>query len=182
MGVDDLRDHLIFYGMYLTDWSENWGSFANHQYLLDFDYVSDGADTVDGSSVTLVEFLYPDHLKKHFAVEGTIKGHITFYASTVTSVLTQYRVTVCKMHEDLTPTELATTGWRTVSKTIVTEYEYVFPFWIDCWNEQHVYDTERLYVKVEFATVPGAASGISLMHSNDATWEDFKIDIPIRTK
>jgi hypothetical protein len=44
-------------------------------------------------------------------------------------------------------------------------------------TEKKVTDKERLYVELTLVT---ATDTLLLYHSNDSTWEDFKIMIPFR--
>jgi len=82
------------------------------------------------------------------------------------------------MHDDLTPTELFSTGWKTVDDTLTYEDEIgeerVYYFEIDAWEKETLTEFERLYVKVEVT----ADADTVLMNSNDADWEDVKITIP----
>jgi hypothetical protein len=87
------------------------------------------------------------------------------------------------MHDDNTDTELASTGWVTVDKFLLWDDELgigdesVFHFWIDCWNEKELSEFERIYVKIEFQAED---EGILFLHCNDATWEDFYVEIPFK--
>jgi len=194
MAGNDSRYYETFYGVHLDDWTVDWGTFADHHKFLTEEYLSDGCSCATSSSATNThKFLYPEHLKKDYFIEGTIKGHVTFAASGATSYICAYRVTVCKMHEDTTDSELFTTGWRTVNKTLTWDSTYdigeeiVFPFRIDAWEKEHLTEYERFYLKVESTCSDN--SGCSsctdsecddtvLWHSNDATWQDIKIEIP----
>ena len=183
MAADDNRSYRLFYGIYTYDWFFNFGTFAETHYILTDEYISDGCSTLDSSEASNVhEFLYPHHIKKVYHLEGVAVGHITLAASGCTSTVTSYRVTICKMHEDNTPTELKSTGWITVNDTLAWDAglgvgeEMVYPFWIDIWEEKKLDEHERLYLKVEV----NCNSCTHLMHSNDSTWEDLKIDIPMR--
>lgn len=183
MGIGDNRTYRMFFGIYTNDWDFSFPAFPNHRYLLVDDYISDGCDTLDSSEASITHvFIYPHHIKKTYFMEGVASGHITLVANGCTSVVTSYKVTVCKVHEDTSETELATTGWKTVSDTLAWDAglsigdERVYPFWIDIWEKKELSEYERIYVKVEVV----CNSCTHLMHSNDATWEDLKIDIPLR--
>jgi hypothetical protein len=183
MGTDDQREHIEFYGIFTDDWDVSFGDFTNHQYLLVEEYISKGCKTTDGSEASVTrEFLYEHHIKKTCYIEGIIEGHITFAASSCTASITNYRVTVCKIHEDNTRTELATTGWRAVNDTLIWDSdlsvgeEIVYHFNIQVLEERKITENERIYLKVETTS----DSCCSLYHSNDATWEDIWIDIPFR--
>jgi len=155
------------------------------------------------SSATLThKFLYPEHIKKVYFIEGTITGHVTFAASSATAYICKYRVSVCKVHQNTKETELFTTGWVTVDDTLGWNEEYntpsiiegeegevVYPFRIDAWENAKLDEYERIYVRVESTcsddsnfsscTDDGCAN-LVLWHSNDATWEDLKIEIPFK--
>lgn len=183
MAGDDLRYYETFYGIHTNDWAETFGSFANHHKLLVKEYISDGCDTTEASGTSLAthEFLYPHHLKKTYFIEGVVTGHITLVASACSTSVCSFRVTVCKMHEDNTPTELFTTGWVTVNDTLGWDAVYsvgdetVYPFWIDAWEKEKLTEFERIYIKIEVTTTDSCCS---LYHSNDSTWEDIRITIP----
>lgn len=183
MGANDQREIIDFYGYYTYDWQESFGQFANHKFLLDIDYVSDGCSTSDSSEASIThEFLYNQHIKKTYYIEGVVRGHICLVASGCTSTVTSYRVTICKMHEDNTSSELATTGWVTVNDTLSWDAglslgaEMVYPFRIDVWEEKKLTDKERIFLRIQV----NCDSCTHLMHSNDATWEDVWISIPFR--
>ena len=194
--ADDMRYYETFYGIHTDDWSETFGSFSSHHKLLVKEYISDGCSTTDTSCATNThKFLYPQHIAKIYFIEGVISGHVTFGASTATAYLCSYKVTLCKVHENTTETELFSTGWISVNDTLVYNNTYnvgneiVYPFWIDAWEYQELNEYERLYVKVEstctdngnFAScAESSCTNIVLWHSNDATWEDLKITIPFK--
>lgn len=177
------RQYITFYGTYLDDWYETFGSFAATHYFMLREYESDGCSWTDSTEASDThKFLYPFDIERVYFLEGTAKGQITLAASTCTATVTDYRVTICKVHEDNTETELASTGWRTVNDTIVWDTpnsigdEMVYPFRIHISPEKEVTEKERLYLKVEV----NCNYCTHLWHSNDATWEDVKIDIPFR--
>ena len=183
MAADDSRAYIEFFGFSTDDWTVTFGSFANHHYILESDYISDGCVTTDSTEASNIhKFIFPHHIKKTYYIEGVIEGHITLAASGCTSTVTSYRVTICKMHEDTTETELASTGWITVNDTIGWDAalgvgeEIVYPFWIDLWEEKQLTENERIYLKSEVS----CNSCTHLMHSNDSTWEDVWVNIPFR--
>jgi len=185
MGADDQREHIIFYGFYTDDWWETFGTFSNDHHLLHRNYISDGCSTLDSSEASITHnFLYPDHIKKTYFIEGTITGNIVLAASGCTSTVTDFRVTVCKTYEGaaLPDEELASTGWITVTDTLAWDAglsigdEMVYWFSIDVWEEQRITEKERLYLKIEV----NCNSCTHLMHTNDSEWEDVWIDIPFR--
>lgn len=199
MAADDMRYYETFYGIHADNWAETFGSFINHHKLLVKDYLSLGANTTDASTASAVhKFLYPQHIKKTYFIEGVITGHITFESSTVTAYLCAYRVTVCKVHEDTSENELFTTGWTVVNHTLGWDSTYsvpddtgskVFPFFIDAWQKEKLTEHERIYLKIESTCSDTSScvscdmtecSNVSLWHSNDATWEDVKVILPLR--
>jgi hypothetical protein len=183
--MDDTRYYKTLYGIETNDWSADFGSFSNHPKLLVEEYVSDAASTEDTSVATdgdVHDFLYNQHIKKRYFIEGVITGHITVASSLAEATVTSYRVTVCKVHEDTTETELFSTGWVTVNDTLEWDAVYdvgdeiVYPFWIDAWQYEALTDRERIFVRVE---VDGDANTV-LWHSNNTTYCDLMIEIPIR--
>lgn len=183
IGVDDQREHIKFYGFYTYDWQESFGSFSNTHYVLSREYISEGCSTLDSSEASDIhKFLYPDNIKKTYFIEGRITGNIVLTASGCTSTVTDFRVTICKVHEDTTETELASTGWITVDDTLAWDAglsigkEIVYWFKIDVWEEQKLTNNERLYLKIEV----NCNSCTHLMHTNDSNWEDVWVEIPFR--
>jgi hypothetical protein len=182
-GNDDMRQHLVLYGFDYNDWTINYGTFASHHKILDEQYISDAASTVETSPASDTNmFIFPFHIKKKYFIEGTIKGHITVAATTATSSVTSYRVSLCRMNEDTTDVELYSTGWVTVNDTLAGEpihgdgEEVVYEFWMDAWDYATLSSYDRLYLKVEMDCDEYAV----LWHSNDSTYNDLYIDIPLR--
>jgi len=194
--MSDMRYYETFYGIHTDDWDWTFGSFSDHHYILTKEYINEACSCTETSTASdSYEFLYPHHIKKVYFIEGVIKGHVTFAASGATAYLCQYRVTLGKVNEDATKTELFTTGWTTVDKTLDWNSTYsigeetVLPFWIDAWEYEQLGEYDRLYVKVEStctddtnftSCAESACTDLVLWHSNDATWEDLKIEIPMR--
>jgi len=193
---DDTRFYMTFFGIHLNSWAVNFGLFSNHHKILSEEYVSDGCDSTDTSSATLThKFLYLEHIKKIYFIEGTITGHVTFGASSATVRLCKYRVSVCKVHQNNDETELYSTNWVTVNDVLTWDNTYgigqerVYPFRIDAWEYTELNEFERIYVKVEstctddasFRTCKASECGnLALWHSNDATWQDVMIELPFR--
>lgn len=190
MANDDFREYFELYGIHMNDWTVNFGG-SDWNKLLEPDYISDGCDTTPTSVATHTHtFLFPYHIKKIYFIEGTIKGHVTFASSNCTAYITKYKVTIGKIHTSGDTTDLYTTDWVIVNKTLTWDSSYgigeeiVFPYRIDAWQKQELNQYERIYVKVETDTSSCTTSTCScavLWHSNDATWEDLKITIPIRS-
>jgi hypothetical protein len=196
MGNDDMRYYETFYGIHTDDWDWTFGAFTDHHYVLVKEYINEGCSCTETSSATnIIEFLYPHHIKKKYFIEGVIEGHVTFACSDATAYICQYRVTVGKVNENTTKTELFTTGWTTVDKTLDWNSTYsigeeiVLPFWIDAWEKEELGEFDRIYDRVKSTCTDdtnftdcsqSACTNIILWHSNDSTWEDIKITIPLR--
>ena len=187
MAVDDQREVRTFYGIYITHWYENFGTFANYHYLLVNDYISTGCKTIDSSEASVThDFLYQSHIKKTYFIEGRVEGHITLASSECTAHATDYTVEIWKMNEDNTPELLDTTGVREIDWTFGWDATYgvpdtdtgdvVFPFYIDVKQEKKLDEHDRIFIRV----IVTCDSCCHLMHTNDATWEDIKVDIPFR--
>jgi hypothetical protein len=182
-GNDDMRQHLVLYGIHYNDWSITFGTFSNVNKILDEQYISDGATTTETSVASDTNmFIFPFHVKKKFFIEGTIKGHITVASTTATSTVTSYRVSLCSINEDTTDLELFSTGWVTVNDTLAWDAAYsvgeekVYTFWIDAWEYAILSDKDRIYLKVQVNCDQYAV----LWHSNDSTYNDIYVDIPLR--
>lgn len=185
MASDDQREFRTFFGVSLDDWTHTFGSFSNTHFILLNEYVSEGCSTTESSEASNTHsFLYPHHIKKTYYIEGVIEGEICLTASSATSTVTSYRISLCITYDGSSSPddELATTGWVTVDDTIIWDSgigvgeEMVYHYWIDVWNEQKITELQRLYLKIEV----NCNQYTHLMHSNDATWQDVWIDIPFR--
>jgi len=181
--AEDMRFYETFYAIHTDDWKINFGTFSEHQKLLTKEYISVGCSTTDHSSASLTqEFIYPHHIKKIYHIEGIITGQITLAAQSDDSTVTSYRVSICKIHENNQKNELFTTGWVTVDDTLTWDDTYsigqemVYPFWIDAWQKETLNEKERIYLKVEV----NCNEYTVLWHSNNATWEDIKVEIPFK--
>jgi hypothetical protein len=180
----EMRDYRTFYGINVDDFSVTFGSFISHHKLLVENYISDGCSCAETSSSTVDtnEFLYPNHIDKTYFIEGVIQGQITLAASGATTTVASYKVSIGKIHgETLTKTVLYSTGWVAVGTTLTWNETYsvgderVYWFSIDAWEKEKLGEFERIYVHVEV----DADEACLLYHSNDSTWEDLKITIPI---
>ena len=183
-GNDDMRYYETFFAYHLNDWMETYGSFVNHHKFLTGEYESEGCSTLDASSCSeTYEFLYPEHIKKVYFIEGVIKGQITIVATSASVTVNEYRVTVCKVDDAGLKTELFTTGWITTGTYLEWDAEYdvgdeiVYPFRINAWDKAKLFDHERIFLRVQ---VDADSADAYLWHSNDATWEDIKITIPFK--
>ena len=183
--MDNMREYRTFYGISVSHYTIDFGILNDWHKLLVEEYISDGCLCAETSTATLDTniFLYPNHIAKVYFIEGVISGHITLTTSGATAIVNSYRVTVGKMNEDGESEELYSTGWRTVLHTLPWDVTYeigeegVYPFWIDAWNKSELSEFDRIFVKVEI----DGDNPLELYHSNDATWEDLKITIPIIT-
>ena len=181
--AEDMRYFETFYGLHIADWTISFGLFSNNHKILNKNYLSDALtqnSTTDGTVANgeIIEFIYPHHIKKVYFIEGVIEGHITYGVvdDSGTGSITNYRVTVCKMHENATPTELFTTGWVTVTTSLIDTDEVVYPFWIDAWEKEELSELENIYIKIETT----ADANIELLHGNYPNTEDLKITIPFK--
>ncbi|RPI86133.1 MAG: hypothetical protein EHM34_00115 [Nitrosopumilales archaeon] len=191
--ADDLPYYETMYGIYIEDWDWSYGSgfFANTHFMLTKEYLNEGCFTTDYTTLSngenVIMFLYPHWIKKQYYIEGVLEGQ--FCISIVGGVdgrLYTYKVRLMKLHEDGTIGEIGSTG----TKTVINQYyaydidigvgdEGVYQFYMTISPEKKVLDKERLYVEITL-DVDGTTGDMCLYHSNDATWEDFKISIPFR--
>jgi len=188
MADDDFRVFETYYAVHISDWEETYPGFPNWHKLLVEEYINEGCSCATSSRASDInEFLYPHYIKETYFIEGVIKGHVSFACSGCTGYMTDYRVTVCRVNEDTTKHELFSTGWVTVDHTFGwdgtypsiikgEEGEIVFPFWIDAWEYELLTKFDRIYLKIETTS----NNCVVLWHSNDATWEDVKIEIPFK--
>ena len=179
--AEDMRYYETFYGIHTNHWDVSFGTFINHHKILVKKYISDGCKTEDDSPASNIsEFLYAHHIKKTYFIEGVITGQITLAASSATDTVTSFRVTLCKVNENMNKDELFTTGWVVVNDTLsyggsppIGE-ERVYYFEIDAWEKATLGEKDRLYLKVEVT----ADADTILMHSNDDAWEDVTVTVP----
>lgn len=183
MANDDMRLYETFYAIHVDDWKINFGTFSDHNKILTKEYISVGCSTTDYSAASNVnEFIYPHHIKKKYFIEGVISGQITLAALSDDSTVTSYKVSIWKIHENNQKDELFTTGWIVVNDTLTWDAAYsigeemVYPFWIDAWEKEELSEKEKIFLKVEV----NANNNTVLWHSNNATWEDIKIEIPFK--
>ena len=187
MSADDNREYRTFYGIYINKWFENFGTFANHHYLLTNDYISEGCGTLDSSEASVTrDFLYPSHIKKTYFIEGRIEGNITLASSSCTAHATDYTVEIWKMNEDNSSDLLATTGARVIDHTFGWDAvhgvpdcdngDVVFPFFIDVSQEKKLDENDRIFIRVSVT----CDKCCHLMHTNDSSWNDLQVIIPFR--
>ena len=183
MANDDMRYYETFYAIHNDDWKVNFATFSDHHKLLTKEYINEGCSTTDHSTATDIhEFIYPHHIKKTYFIEGVIYGQITLAAYGDESTITSYKVSLLKIHENNTITPLFDTGWVTVSDTLAWDAEYsigeemVYPFWIDAWNKAELNEKEKIFLRVEV----NCDNDTVLWHSNNAAWEDIRIEIPFK--
>lgn len=188
--MSDYREVETFYAIHMDDFSFSFGDesvFKDHHKILTKKYINEATSTTSTSVATdTYKFLFPFHIKKKYWIEGIIEGQVTFAAGTAAASLDTYRVTICKVHENGTETELATTGFVTVNDSFAYNAVYgvgdemVYAFFIDVSIEKEITEEERLYLKVETDSAGGDADQCVLWHSNDADFEDIMIEIPFR--
>jgi len=169
-----MRQYQTLYGIYTDDWTSNIPNYSNWHYHLVKDYIDNDCDRTDNSEASITRrFFYPHTFAETYNIEGIIEGHIK-YTSTATSTCTDVRVSLIKVHEDTTETEIASTGTKTVNKSIVTNDLWGFWFTIDVTSAPKITKEEKLGLKIETT----CASTIKLSHTNDSSTEDIKIKIP----
>lgn len=181
---DELRYHLELYGIDYDDWGIDFATFSDHTKILVEEYISDAvAYTSSSAASDTNKFIFPFHIKKKFFIEGTIKGQITLASSGATSHVTSYRVTVCSVNESTSAEEeLYSTGWVTIDDDLSWDSTYsigeekVYVFWIDAWEYEELGEFDRIFLKVQC----NADANAVLWHSNDPTYEDIYVDIPVR--
>jgi len=188
--ADDLPSYETMYGIYITDWNWTYGGgfFNGVHYTLTKEYLSEGCITEDytqlDTGTNVIYFLYPHWIKKVYFVEGVVEGQFTVSCTDSNATLTSYKIRLMKIDNDGNTEEIGTTDTivpssRTFSwdATYDVGDEIVYPFYITVSPEVKVEDEERLYVEL---TIISVNDSLILYHSNDATWEDFKISIPFR--
>lgn len=196
MGTDDLRDSVVFYGIDYNDWPITFGKFINHDKQLVTDYINIDCDcdvSTQASACSVgycvtEEFIFPNHIKKKYFIEGVIEGEFTVACKDASSHVTDYRVSVWKTNDDKTYERLAVTylnddEWIVVNDDLTWDgvnsvgEEQVYHWRIDCWDAQLLNENDRIYIKIE---IRGSNNDFYLMHDNDPDWTDVWIRIPFR--
>lgn len=191
--ADDLPYYETLYGVLLQDWEWSYGDgfFNATHYMLTKEYFNEGCFTTDYTTLSdgenVLMFLYPHWIKKQYYVEGVVEGQ--FCISIVGGAegrLYTYKIRLMTIDDNGTPGEIGSTGTVTVTNQyyaydsdIGVGDEGVYQFFMTVSPEKKVLDKERLYVEITL-DVDGTMGDMCLYHSNDATWEDFKISIPFR--
>ena len=188
--ADDLPFYETFFGIKVQDWSWDYGDgyFTNHQYILTKEYFNEGCMTDDYSELTVTgenvfEFFYPHYIKRQYYIEGTAIGQFTL-SCLDDSEVSDYTVEIFKIDKTGLITQIGSTGIiipTNVDFTWNSEVsacdEIVYPFEIEVTPEKEMLENDRLFVRL---TIHTSDSNSILYHSNDSTWEDFKIQIPFR--
>lgn len=188
--ADDTPYYEDMFGIVLDDWNWTYGSgvFTATHYILVKEYLSEGCMSQDSTSLAtgtnVITFLYPHWIKKQYYIEGVVEGQLTLTCDGDDSVLTSYTVRLMKIDDEGVITQIGTTGiviptnvnftWDAGTSTGT---EIVYPFFMTVSPEKKVLDKERLYVEI---TIVVADDNLILYHTNDSTWQDFKISIPFR--
>jgi hypothetical protein len=185
---DDMRYHLELYGIHYNDWEITFGTFNSVHKVLIEDYISDATSCTETSAASDTnKFIFPHHIKKKYFIEGTITGQITVASSNATSHVTSYCVTVSKVNDNTNAeTPLFTTGWRDLENgdgidlpwdsTYEVGEERVIYFEIDAWEKVSLGEFDRIFITIEFKCDNNAV----LWHSNNPTYNDVYVDIPLR--
>jgi hypothetical protein len=178
--MSDMREYFKFYGIWLDDWDVTWGGTAYERYLIR-DWIATAESEPSSTWVsTGRSFLYPHHLKKVYWLEGVVEGEVTF-GSTVTSTVSNYRVSVYKQNTDTTTTDLASTGVITVANYRIPANNVLsYHFWIDAFNAKELSEYDRLGVKVEWNLNGKTATATAkLQHDYWASEYDLWVDVPL---
>jgi hypothetical protein len=179
--MSDMRDYIKFYGIYLDDWTSDWGGQTFNRHLLR-EWVSSATVYSTASSVWVnggYSFIYPHHIKKKYLLEGVVEGEVTF-GKVAHSHVSNYRVTIFKLNNDANLTDLVTTGIRTVVHHSVPANDVArFHFWIDAWNAKEIGEYDRLGLKVEWNVGITSTTTSYLYHDYLDGWGyDLWIDVP----
>lgn len=190
MSGDDLPFYETLYGMKIQDWSWSYGSgiFSNSHYVMKKEYVNEGCESDDYSTMTTGDnqfrFLYPYWIKRKYYIEGIAYGQFTISCISGNSALTNYEIKLKKVDDSGKVTALGTTGTITPANTAYTwdaglsvGTEHVYYFEIDISPEKEILNDDRLFLEINITSSNGY---LILYHSNDQTWEDIKIQIPFR--
>ena len=181
----DERAYYTFYGIEIDDWGMNFPGFSNYHNLLVKEYISEDASTTSSTAWTAagVKFIYPQHIKKKFYMEGVIEGHITFtsdpYGDGGASQLSDYRVSIIKVNTATDEDVIAHTSVVSVIDDFDAHDYKVYPFWIDVWsNTIEIGSDDRIGIKVEWNVNNTSSSTVYLSHENWQQGEDIKITLP----
>lgn len=180
---DDMRDYYKFYGIYTDDWVTTWGGQSFHRHLvknmINADCNPSGESTASSAWVNGgVKFIYPHNIKQNYFIEGVIEGEISFGAAAESKV-TDYRVTLFKLNSSTSLTNLATTGVIPIIYTIPALGEYVFHFWIDCFDKKEITEYDRLGIQIEWNVAHTSTITTRLQHYIDESITPFWVDVPL---
>jgi hypothetical protein len=180
--MSDLSNLKTFYGVYLNDWSVTWGTIANGHYLLLDEYLPADVSAVTYTSWNSngVTFIYPHNIKKNYVLEGVVDGWITMHGWAATSRISDYQVSILKINQDATETTLATTPVISVNDLLGSSgSDITYPYYIDVFESgKDINEYDRLAVRVKWNVSHSSTATARLLHDNDSTWNDFKINIP----
>jgi hypothetical protein len=190
MSGDDLPFYETLYGMKVQDWFWSYGSgiFFESHYVMKKEYVNEGCITDDYTTLTSgennIRLIYPYWIKRKYYIEGIAYGQITLSCYGDDSDLVSYKINLKKVDSDGKVTPLGTTDTVTPVNTIFTwdgglsvGTEIVYYYEIDVSPEKEILNDDRLFIEIVIVT---SNEYMILYHSNDATWEDLKINIPFR--
>jgi hypothetical protein len=185
----DMPYYETLFGIYLNHWGWTYGSgeFVDSLYTLTKEYQNEGCLTTDftacSSGSNTIRFLYPHWIKKKYYIEGVVEGHFTVSCDGDDDELVEYQIRLMKVDDLGNISEISSTGYKLLNYALNWDAglgvgdEIVIPFYITISPEVEMLDKERIYVEI---TVNADDDYLVLYHSNDATWEDFKISIPFR--
>lgn len=189
----ELPYYETMFGIVLEDWSWTYGNgfFTNIHYMLTKDYLNEACYTTDYTTLSngsnVIMFLYPHWIKKQYYIEGVVEGQFTIsIISGLQGTVTSYKIRLMKVDDLGTIDEIGSTGtivpvnnFYAYDPGLGVGDEGVYQFYMTVSPEKKVLDKERLYVEITLV-VDGTLGVMCLYHSNDSTWEDFKISIPFR--
>jgi hypothetical protein len=127
--------------------------------------------------------MYPHWIKKQYYVEGVVEGQFCVSCNAASDTIETYTIRLMRVDDANTTSVIGTTGIKTLNYALTWDGslsvgdELVVPFFIEITPEQKMLDKERMYIEI---TIVSTSHHTILYHSNDATWQDIKIAIPLR--
>ena len=165
-----------YYGIHLDHWTESWGDINYHKILVK-EYLDDEIrSTASASSSASITFLYPELVKSSYVLNGKGQGHFKIYnkstSSTVT--ITGYTVTVKKINNAGTETDIATHTETLASNNSVVSQDYMaIPFFLT-FSKAEVNENEKIALKLNIT----GGSDLCFTFDNWQDTEDIKIELP----
>ena len=178
-----MREYRKFYAVHLDKWTETWGGTNWNKLLLDA-YPCTYCSTTTSSawSSTGIKFLYPHNITDVYNVEGVLEGEINFYASAAStwSHVSDFRVSLIKISSTGSETNIANTGIKTTTETLVAKDYVTYHYWIDIYDTPHeVSSLERLGIKIEWNISSGKTPARLCHDLGTGTCDDIWVDVPL---